>query len=404
MVSFGQSAADTEDIVFQVCKAMELPIVYFEVGTRNIHASFAGIVHSVPFARGINADKLASTISLANLMMMRVGSIQGASDLLDDIFEHRPTYSPFIHYISFCFLSVLASLAAFMGTSRDAAAVAAIVPFVVLVQVFCRKFHQWADLEAFLVALVVGMLTPLASTLLKAPLCEIPAIYLSPLLVYLPGSQLIYGAYEIQFGSLVNGVSQLGSCVVRCMFLAMALLIGWQVFGHNFYHGKTSSSAAASLVMEYAPNGELFDHIVHKLKLQEDEAGSGGVVLYALLCGSLPFDDENVPNLFRKIKHGNFTLPGTASHLSSEAKDLIVQMLVVDPTRRITFSQIRKHSWFQKESLSVTILSVEDHRKFSLSPSESSGRLLREDLPEYLSAPLNLAAEKIVWDLSIRYT
>lgn len=190
------------------------------------------------------------------------------------------------------------------------------------------------------------------------------------------------------------------------------------------------------MVMEYVPGGELFDHIVHKLRLREEEARrffqqilsgveychqcmvthrdlkpenllldsnlhvkiadfglsnrmrdgeflktscgspnyaspevvsgkayvgpevdvwSCGVVLYALLCGSLPFDDENVPNLFRKIKHGNFTLPG---HLSSEAKDLIVQMLVVDPTRRITFSQIRRHSWFLR------------------------------DLPEYLAVPL----------------
>lgn len=29
---------------------------------------------------------------------------------------------------------------------------------------------------------------------------------------------------------------------------------------------------------------------------------SCGVILYALLCGSLPFDDENIPNLFKKIK------------------------------------------------------------------------------------------------------
>jgi len=31
---------------------------------------------------------------------------------------------------------------------------------------------------------------------------------------------------------------------------------------------------------------------------------SCGVILYALLCGSLPFDDESIPNLFKKIKSG----------------------------------------------------------------------------------------------------
>lgn len=249
MMSFGQSAADTEDVVLQICAAMRLPVVHFEIGMRSFQASFAGIVHTVPFARGIDADKLASTISLANLMLNQVGSVQGASDLLDDIFGHRPSYSPFVQYFAFCSMSILASIAAFMGTFRDAAVVAILVPFVVLVQVLCRRFsYQLGDLEAFLVALTVGALTPFALQFLEAPICEVPTIYLSPLLVYLPGSQLIYGAYEIQFGSLVNGISQLGSCVVRCMFLAMALLIGWQFFGHGFYKGETSSAAAASLV------------------------------------------------------------------------------------------------------------------------------------------------------------
>ena len=36
---------------------------------------------------------------------------------------------------------------------------------------------------------------------------------------------------------------------------------------------------------------------------------SCGVILYALLCGSLPFDDESIPNLFKKIKSGMYTLP-----------------------------------------------------------------------------------------------
>ncbi|KAI3717009.1 hypothetical protein L1987_68303 [Smallanthus sonchifolius] len=76
----------------------------------------------------------------------------------------------------------------------------------------------------------------------------------------------------------------------------------------------------------------------------EVDVWSCGVILYALLCGTLPFDDENIPNLFKKIKGGIYTLP---SHLSSGARDLIPRMLVVDPMKRITIPEIRLHPWFQ---------------------------------------------------------
>jgi 5'-AMP-activated protein kinase catalytic alpha subunit len=76
----------------------------------------------------------------------------------------------------------------------------------------------------------------------------------------------------------------------------------------------------------------------------EVDVWSCGVILYALLCGSLPFDDESIPNLFKKIKSGMYSLP---THLSQLAKNLIPRMLEVDPMKRITIPEIRVHPWFQ---------------------------------------------------------
>lgn len=110
---------------------------------------------------------------------------------------------------------------------------------------------------------------------------------------------------------------------------------------------------------------------------------SCGVILFALLTGRLPFDDENIRNLLLKVQAGSFEMP---LELSPDAQDLIWRMLTVDPNDRISTSQVLSHGLLSKytvpneDLISVKSLPHPDTAHRSLGSRKNIDRQILENL------------------------
>ncbi|XDV30870.1 hypothetical protein PO909_033701 [Leuciscus waleckii] len=90
-----------------------------------------------------------------------------------------------------------------------------------------------------------------------------------------------------------------------------------------------------------------------------------GVVLYVLVCGSLPFDGDSLPALRQRVTEGRFRIP---FFMSQDCENLIRKMLVVDPAKRISVAQIKQHRWMLADASAP-------HQTLSLSLTDYNSNL-----------------------------
>jgi 5'-AMP-activated protein kinase catalytic alpha subunit len=72
---------------------------------------------------------------------------------------------------------------------------------------------------------------------------------------------------------------------------------------------------------------------------------SCGIILYAMACGYLPFEDPNTNKLYKKILNCDYLIPG---FISTNCKDMIKKILNTEPTSRYTIRDIRAHDWYNQ--------------------------------------------------------
>ena len=103
----------------------------------------------------------------------------------------------------------------------------------------------------------------------------------------------------------------------------------------------------------------------------EVDIWSLGVILYVLVCGSLPFDGSSLPKLRAKILSGKFKAP---YHMSKECESLIRKMIVVEPTMRISLASLKEDPWLNQEA---EVVQLQDKTDLIISP-EMHQRIMRE--------------------------
>ena len=149
------------------------------------------------------------------------------------------------------------------------------------------------------------------------------------------------------FQQIINGVEYLhGQNIIHRDLKPENLLLDYQKnikisdFGLSTFYDKNSFLQTPCGTPSYAPPEMLKgDEYIGT----SSDVWSCGIILYAMLCGSLPFSESKEDIICQKIMTHDYCIP---SHVSPMAEDLINHIMKINPLERYNIEKIKKHPWF----------------------------------------------------------
>lgn len=126
----------------------------------------------------------------------------------------------------------------------------------------------------------------------------------------------------------------------------------------DFGFAKTVTTDHSGLVTTCGTPGYVAPEILEGASYGKPvDIWSIGVITYILLCGYPPFHDESQPVLFKKIRKGKYYFDSPYwDNVSTDAKEFISKMLIVDPKDRASAGELLAHKWITSTDVATVPL------------------------------------------------